>query len=223
MAWRSLTALELTCLRSFIQAEVGSFGLVGIRAAWQMLSSNNWTQQIRLIAIGHTAKRIEEYLFDWILYGSVVVFCTTKWGVYEGTFIAFMVMMPLSAIVCLLYLSFYMWAKTDWLGLEALKSMREADEQGGFVARLAYRIARHGSIPAFFALSIYGDPFMTTVYLRRGAKTYGKLEARDRNIFWSSVIVSNAYWTLRWTILIELALYAWEALILPALRWVETF
>lgn len=170
---------------------------------------NRHRHKIGLIAIGHTAKKIEEHVVDWLLYGAVVAYCTTQWGWVNGSIIAFAVMTPLTGLLCLAYIRFYDWAGKDWLGLEALKELREEQANGGWISRIVYRVARHGGVAAFFALSVYGDAFMTTVYFRKGAHSYSGLKLRDHGIFWSSLLVSNAFWTLRWTIIVEVIRALW--------------
>lgn len=157
-----------------------------------------------MIAVGHTAKKIEEHIVDWLIYGVVITYFTIAFGPLYGSLATFAVMTPFTAILCLVYIRLYDWAGKDWLGFEALKELREEQAHGGFFARLTYRIARHGGFPAFIALSIYGDAFMATVYLRRGSHAYNGLSLWDHVIFWSSVFVSNAYWTLRWVVIVEL-------------------
>ena len=163
--------------------------------------------KIGLIAVGHSAKKVEEHLVDWILYGIVVAYATSVWGTLWGSLAAFAVMTPITGILCLLYIRLYDWAGKDWFGLEALKEIREDQASGGWFSRLMYRIARHGNGAAFFALSLYGDAFMTTIYLRKGSHAYAGLTRRDHMIFWSSLIVSNAYWTLRWTVIVTVVLW----------------
>jgi len=46
----------------------------------------------------------------------------------------------------------------------------------------------------FLFLSIKFDPFITTAYLRKGR--FSGMNKRDWKIFLSSVLISNAYWTL---------------------------
>ena len=161
-------------------------------------------ERIGLIAIGHTGKRVEEFLFDWLLYGVVVVWCTTTWGVVWGSLAAFAVMTPLSALACWGYIRFYDWAKKDWLGFETIEKLRESEVTAGWLMRHLIRITKLGDIPMFIALSVYGDPFMVTVYFRRGSELYNGLSRRDWKVFWLSVIFSNAYWTLRWSVIVEL-------------------
>jgi len=163
-----------------------------------------------LMAIGYTAKRFEEYLFDWLLYGTVVAWATSTYGGVWGYVIGFLIMTPLSALVCYTYVKVYDWTKKDWFGFELVKDFRDTRRSGNFWTRMVHQITQLGDIPAFFALSMYGDPFLTTVYLRRRTKKYHGLERRDWAIFWSSVIVSNAYWTLRWAIIVEVLAYVWS-------------
>ena len=123
-------------------------------------------------------------------------------------------MAPLSALFCWLYMVFYDWAKRDWFGFEALKELREMETTGVF-GRLFRRALRFGDVLAFFALSIYHDPFMVTVYFRNKGHEHGGLTQRDWRIFWTSVVVSNAYWTLRWTVIFELIRILWERVLQP--------
>jgi hypothetical protein len=152
--------------------------------------------------LGHTAKKLEELLFDWLVYGAVTAYLTSLYGVFQGSLWTFAVMAPLSALMCYLYLKFYDWSKRDWLGLEALKRLREGK---GLFARLA----KLGNVPAFVVLSLQFDPFVVTVYLRKGSDKYNGYSGRDWMIFWASVLFANAYWTLRWTLIFELIRLLW--------------
>lgn len=174
-----------------------------------------YKNRIGLIAVGHTAKQVEEYLFDWLLYGVVVYWYTSAWGPFWGSVAAFLVMTPLSALFCWVYLLLYDWAKKDWFGFEALKELRETETKGFFgrIFRVAIRL---GDIPVFILLSIHSDPFLTTVYFRKKGHEHGGLTARDWKIFWASAIASNAYWTLRWTVLFELVKLFWNYALRPA-------
>lgn len=173
---------------------------------------NQHKRRVGIIVIGHTAKRIEEYLFDWLLYGVVVTWTLNAWGTVNGSLVAFAIMTPLSALFCWWYILFYDWAKKDWLGLETVEELRERHAKAGWFARILIRITKLGDFPMFFVLSFYGDPFMTTVYFRRGAHKYPGLSRRDWCIFWASVFASNAYWTIRLTIIVEIIKFAWRAL-----------
>lgn len=172
--------------------------------------------RIGLVAISHTAKQIEEYLFDWVLYGSVVAWSTTTWGAWHGAIIAFFIMAILSAFSCWIYLLFYDWAKVDCFGFELLKDLKEEEGSSG-AGRLLQKILKLGDIPAFFALSIHTDPFMVTVYLRKREHAHKGLTPRDWKIFWASVLFSNAYWTFSWTVVIEVIRFIWNTTAYPVI------
>ena len=161
-------------------------------------------RRIGLVVVGHAAKRVEEYLFDWLLYGAIVLWSTTTFGAFQGSLIAFAIMAPVSALLCWLYMLLDDWAKKDIFGFEMLKELRDEELHGGFVGRLLRRVLSWGDIAAFIALSIYGDPFLVTVYLRKKANVHRGLTRRDWSIFWGAVLFSNGYWTLRWAFIFEL-------------------
>lgn len=173
-----------------------------------------YKNRIGIIAVGHTAKKIEEYVFDWLIYGLVVAWATSTWGAWYGSLVAFAIMGTFSAIMCWLYLLFYDWAKIDWFGFEMLKDLREREHEG-LLGKVLAKMLNLGDIPAFIALSIYFDPFMVTVYMRKKGHEHKGLSSRDWKIFWASVIFSNAYWTLRWTVILTIALYIWNNILAP--------
>lgn len=162
-------------------------------------------RKIGLLAVGHTAKRTEEMLFDWILYGIVTTWATAQWGTALGSLVAFSILTPIAGILCLTYLIFYDWAKVDWLGLELIKEWRDEVKHEHWFGRLLHRITRWGAVPAFIILSMHSDAFVTTAYFRPKHRQYDGLTARDWAIFAGSLVTSNAYWTLRWVVIIELA------------------
>lgn len=178
---------------------------------------NRHKKRIGIIAIGYTGKHVEEFLFDWLLYGVVVVKCLEFWGPYYGSVAAFLIMSPLSALACYSYIRFYDWAKKDWLGLETIEELREKEASAGWLMRHVVRFTKFGDVPMFFVLSVLADPFVTTVYFRRGAHLYNGLSKRDWTIFWSSVLFSNGYWTLRWTAIIVVVQFLWESVFKPIL------
>ncbi|NBV77089.1 hypothetical protein EBR66_02940 [bacterium] len=166
---------------------------------------------------GHGFKRVEEFLFDWLLYGAVTWYCNAEWGPVYGSLAAFCIMAPLSACVSFFWIAIYNAIGKDWLGLELLKELKRS-KGGNWFTRKARAIVRSGKgVPAFFVLSFWTDPFMTTVYFRKKGETYTKLTGRDTNIFWCSVFVSNTYWTVRWSALVQLIWYVWDY-VEPVLR-----
>lgn len=151
------------------------------------------------MAVGHTFKQVEEFVFDYTMYPAVIA--------WLGTMIGGAVMMTFSALISWLYIRFYDWAKKDWLGLELLKEFRDGKDKHGYVARLVQRVARKGGWLAFLALSCSTDPFMTTVYMRSGAEEYNGLSSRDWKIFWASVLVANLWWTVLMSVAVEAIRY----------------
>lgn len=154
-----------------------------------------WKERIGLMAVGYTAKRVEELVFDFTLYPAMIA--------WLGTVNGGLVMTAVSALMCYLYILFYDWAKKDWLGLELVKEMRDGEVQEGRIARFVQSVARKGNWLAFVALSLYTDPFVTTVYLRQDADAYNGLSPRDWKIFWASVLLANLWWTTLMTFAVK--------------------
>jgi len=69
-----------------------------------------------------------------------------------------------------------------------------------------------GDFVVFLILSINLVPFITTTYMRHGKNQYNGMSKRDWTIFSSSVIISNAYWTLAVFMGITLVGWVWKAL-----------
>jgi hypothetical protein len=157
-----------------------------------------------LMTAGHLLKKIEELLFDWFLYGTVVAYMNVHFGELKGSVYAFLIMTPLSACICGLYLKVYNWSKKDWLGLEALKEFKGESNPRNRIEKIAKVLLQKSDIFAFFALSIWGDPFIVTLYLRKKSESYEKLSTKDLKIFWASVLFSNGYWTFRWIVIIKI-------------------
>lgn len=205
-----------TCVKSAASYSLDVGAYISVRdnvAGW--LSHHK--KRIGIIAVGHSAKQIEEILFDWLLYGSVAAWATVTWGVYWGSVVTFAIMMPLSAIMCMLYIRLYDWSKKDWFGFELMKEWRDETKHETWFGRTLHRITRNGGIPAFLILSIHGDPFFTTVYFRHKNSQYHGLTKRDWGIFGASVLVSNAYWTIRWTVVVQILFFIllWTRNIVP--------
>lgn len=103
-------------------------------------------------------------------------------------------MAGLSFVICLLTLWFYDWSRRDWLGIEAVKSLRECGPDAGRFRRLLAWALERGDVVACVVLSIKWDPFITTAYLRRGA--FNGMSAQDWRIFLLSWFIGNAWWAL---------------------------
>ena len=163
-----------------------------------------YKEKIGLIAIGQTFNAIFDQIFDYWLYIPIIAL----WGPYKGG----AALTIADIIISLLFIKFYDWAKKDWLGLEAVKEIKEFGP--AWIKRLSFKsrigrivywpfskisllvlwVIRMGDVPAFFAISMTRDPFITTVYLRK--KSYGGMGKRDWRIFFASAIIGNAWWIL---------------------------
>jgi hypothetical protein len=67
--------------------------------------------------LGLSANKLIESLFSYVLYSWVIY----KYGALNGG----IVMMLLSLLASLLTLKFYDWSQRDWLGIEAIKSVKD--------------------------------------------------------------------------------------------------
>jgi len=141
-----------------------------------------------------------------------------------------------SLVICLGMILWYNKHGVDWLGVGAVDAIRKlvlhyaeklaawrSDSLFGLLLFAVFylpirlllgvaRLANHptwGDATAFVLLSIFEDPFTTTAYLRHG--DYGPMTKRDWSIFAGSMLLSNGYWILRTTVVIELALAIWRA------------
>jgi hypothetical protein len=73
------------------------------------------------------------------------------------------------------------------------------------------RVLQKSDPVVFLFCSVRYDPFITTVYLRKG--TYNGMNRRDWTVFMGSLIVSNSYWTLACYMGISLFEWAWKAVL----------
>lgn len=143
------------------------------------------SQRLGELTLGHTVNAVMVYGFDYVLYPFVI----WKMGLIHGG----VLMSVLSLVTCLLTLWFYDWSKRDWLGIEAVKQLRDGEAKTRLRRWLAWALAK-GDIPACIALSLYSDPFITTACLRRGA--FQGMSTRDWRIFFASWFISNGWWIL---------------------------
>jgi hypothetical protein len=170
-------------------------------------------KRIAVIGLGYTFGNIFDYVFNYGIYIPVVAML----GPIKGG----VVMAIISASTCFLFIKFYDWLKQDWLGIEVAKEATEygptrirnfnvTSRIGKFLwwpfSRIVLLILwaiKRGGIVAFFALSMYTDPFVATVYFRK--ESFSGLKKRDWMIFFASLLVGDLYWTLRTVLIIFLA------------------
>lgn len=144
-------------------------------------------ERIGIWGVGYTANFLLVHVFDYALYPWVM----WKAGLVKGAAI----MWVLSFINCYLTMKFYDWSRTDWLGLETLKEVRDSDEKQGFFHKVMRWAMRRGDWMVMLVLSVKFDPFICTVYMRHGAHQYNGMTARDWKIFLTSFVIANAWWT----------------------------
>jgi hypothetical protein len=140
--------------------------------------------RIAELALGHTVNQVICYSFDFGLYPLVIFWL----GLGRG----FVVMALLSFVACWLTMQFYDWSKRDWLGIEAVKSLKNYNGASRTGRLLAWVLRRSDPV-ACVLLSVYFDPFIVTAYLRREA--FGGMTRRDWNIFLLSWLIGNAWWS----------------------------
>jgi hypothetical protein len=157
------------------------------------------TRRIGELALGHTVNTLVlGYAFDYILYP----FVFWKLGLLKGG----VIMALLSLVACLLTLWFYDWSKRDWLGIEAVKQLRDGEAKSRWRRVLAWALNK-GDLPACVTLPIWSDPFITTACLRRGA--FNGMTQRDWRIFFASWLIGNAWWALACFGGIEVVSHVW--------------
>lgn len=140
------------------------------------------------------------YVYDYVFYP----FMIWKLGVVKGGII----MIFLSTFVCYLLLLFYDWTKKDWLGIEAIKHIKDYGGNSR-IGRAVSWVLKKGDFGIMVLLSIQFDPFITTAYMRRGSGQYNGLSKRDWKIFFSSAVIANVYWTLMSFAGVSLIEYLW--------------
>lgn len=141
--------------------------------------------RLTILATGLLGNSLMVWGFDYLLYPFVLY----NFGLWKGGAI----MVLLSFLVCLLTLYFYDYTKKDWLGIEAIKGLKEHQPKNYFQRISKFFLAK-SELLVFFFLSIRFDPFITTIYLREGANEFSGMKKRDWTIFLASLAVSNIYW-----------------------------
>jgi len=163
---------------------------------------HHFKDRIGEITIGLTVIYLLNTLFDYLLYPFIIY----KFGVLRGG----IVMTFLSFVACILIMKFYDYSKRDWLGIEAIKSLKGYDGSKKIGKLTAWVIKKSDPI-VFLFLSIKYDPFITTAYLRD--TKFNGMNKREWSIFLSSLLISNAYWTLACYMGITLFEWGWKAIV----------
>ena len=140
-------------------------------------------QRLGILLVGFLGNHIIVNLFDNVLYPFVI------WQ--KGPIIGGFIMIMASLLICLLTFWFYDWAKQDWLGIESMKEVKDATKN----RFMAWALKQSDPV-LFVALSIWTDPFITTVVMRKGSWQFDGLSKRDWKIFFGSLLVGNLEWIL---------------------------
>jgi len=151
------------------------------------------------LAMGHTVNEATCFAFDYMLYPAVIY----RYGPLKGG----IVMMFLSLIACLLTLWFYDWAKRDWLGIEAVKDLKNYQGEKNIGRYTAWFLKKSNPV-IFLFLTFVHDPFVTAAYFRKSK--FNGMNRRDWLIFYGSLILCNGYWTLACYMGISLVEWAWQ-------------
>jgi hypothetical protein len=156
-------------------------------------------RRIAEIGTGHLIYATFSWFFDNIVY----VFVVYRLGLLVGGAI----MTAFSLALCVATLLLYERMRIDWVGAGSLARL-SCIPNPSWWQRIIIWATRRGDGLVFVVLCIFQDPFITTAYFRRGR--FDGLTLRDWRIFFSSVLVSNFYWTLRSGVAAAILVGAWR-------------
>jgi hypothetical protein len=176
----------------------------------------NWKRKLKLLGLAHGLLYILDWSFDNILYPIALV--------YFGTVLGLTVMTIASAVICFILLRHYINSREDWLGVDVVEHIKENSHKWikrfyskeGHWWKLMHIVAyppvqffklviwmlRVNNVGAFIILSIYEDAFKTTAFLKRNRTA--DMSRQDWLVFFGSIILSNIWWTFRWTVIISI-------------------
>lgn len=158
--------------------------------------------RLQTIAIGHTGNAFIAIGFDYIIYGLTIA---TLGPVRGG-----LLMIAVSFLLDLALIRLYDRSKTDWLGIETLKDIRE-NPVATRMGRMLQWLLRKGDAVALVVLSLKLNPFNVMLYLRRGAYLYNGMARRDWLVLIASTLIGNLYWILVMWLATSGLMRAWEA------------
>ena len=137
--------------------------------------------------IGLTGNAFIAIGFDYGVYGVTIA----TLGPLRGG----VVMILTSFILDLALIKLYDRSKTDWLGLETLKDIRENVGESRLEKFLQW-LMQKGDAVVLTVLSFKLNPFNVMLYMRHGAYQYNGMSKRDWKILISSTLIGNLYWIL---------------------------
>lgn len=166
-------------------------------------------KRYRIITVltSHGGKMAEEAFFNNVVFLGIFLGCQAQFRSWYGWPMAFLCITVVNTLTRLLYIRLYDLRGRDIFGIESLKE--GMSERTGFFAEYIVPRLRKDDRVAFLLLSLFKDPFIAVVYLRRKEMKYRGFGAREWRIFGGSIIVSSLYWTIRWGAVIELVKWVW--------------
>lgn len=170
-----------------------------------------------------------DWTFDNPIYAAAIF--------YLGPLYGMLVMTGAAAFLNSLYLVIYQKTGIDWLGIGVIRKAAIAAEEQEIIgqiwgkkfpagwrwlrwpyrafaalpligAKIVLWAINRGRVASFLALSVFQDSFVATAYFRHGK--IGRLDRKDLQVFFASLIISNVYWTLRWGVIVEIAKAIWN-------------
>lgn len=140
-----------------------------------------------IILVGLLTNTALSNAFDYFLYPFVV----WRLGIVKGG----LVMTCIASLICYLLIRLYDYTKQDWLGIETIKEIQEYTGHSKIFRAMRW-FMKKGDLLIMIFLSIKFDPLITTLYMRHGINNFNGMKKRDWMIFFGSIIIGNAYWTL---------------------------
>lgn len=144
-------------------------------------------KKIGILGAGWTFDRLNNWIFEYVVYPVVIGY----FGLLAGAGIMIFLSIVLSAAMLFAYDK----TKRDWLGIEAIKSLRDEDQSNRWIKFIGW-LMKKGDLVALVGLSLISEPVKVTLYLRHGSNQFNGFSGRDKIIFFSSVIIGNVSWAL---------------------------
>jgi hypothetical protein len=151
-------------------------------------------ERIATLGLGHIGNLLMGKVIDWVVDPIVAFLLFSCIGGVKGFIITWMTLSIISFFACYATLKFYDWSKTDWLGIEAIKTLKELE--GNSFKRMIAKIIQQGDVFALIVLSVLFDPFIVVAYMRHGVNKFNGLNKRDWKIFLTSIMLSNGWQTI---------------------------
>ncbi|HRZ30545.1 MAG TPA: hypothetical protein P5274_02680 [Candidatus Paceibacterota bacterium] len=157
------------------------------------------TQKIAERMAGYATLTAVSVIIDDVLWPAVML--------WQGAVFGGITMFWIALLANLVMLWAYDKLKRDVLCFEALRELTE-QEPVGLGKQLLVRAIHTGRVPAFIAISFY-DPFLSVIYMRRGAGKY-TMENRDWSYFALAMAIACLGWTFFWQVIIIAGEIIWN-------------